>query len=116
MFGAIGRSSGSPAFSGPSRSVLEQWQLEIECPEKPIVITMQDHSYGDSSGFTPDSLLIHHQVKPNAAQTYTMSSKSPKRKIDSILPQIQNCSVETSIPADSILLRKLRQLCPKPTQ
>lgn len=27
---------------------------------------MQDYSYGDSSGFTPDSLLIRRGAKPNA--------------------------------------------------
>lgn len=81
MFVAIGRSSGSPAFSGPSRSpVGGQWQLEIDCPEKPIVITMQDHSYGDSSGFTPDSLLIHRQVKPNAGTNLLYDQLISKKK------------------------------------
>jgi len=35
---AIGRSSGSPAFSGPSRPPqADSGNWEIECPEKPIV-------------------------------------------------------------------------------
>jgi hypothetical protein len=83
--------------------------------KKHSIRSIQDYSYGDSSGFTPDSLFIHRLVKPNAVQTYCKGRKYPKRKIDSILPQIQNCSVETTIPAGSIPLWMFYQLLPKPT-
>jgi hypothetical protein len=77
-------------FPWPSRSNSEQWQMEMISGKNARFTTVQDHSYGDSSGFAPDSLLIHRLVKPNAAQTYSKGGKYPKRKIDSILPRIQN--------------------------
>jgi hypothetical protein len=59
MIITAGRSSGSPAFPGTFPSAGGgQWYGVY--PEKQL----QDYSYGDSSGFAPDSLLIHPEVEP----------------------------------------------------